>query len=93
VILVVDGEVSINGNVDFYGMLFARSNNNTARVRGNGNVKIFGSLVVEGNVNVTGSIDIVYDPTAATGNAGGAIPDSVRFGRVTGSWLDSQTGF
>ena len=93
VILVVDGEVRINGNVDFYGMLFARSNNNTAQVRGNGNVKIFGSLVVEGNVNITGSIDVIYDETAATGNAGGAIPDSVRFGRVTGSWLDSQTGF
>jgi hypothetical protein len=93
VILVVDGEVSINGNVDFYGMLFARSNNNTASVRGNGNVKIFGSLVVEGDVNITGSIDVVYDPTSATGNAGGVIPDSVRFGRVTGSWLDSQTGF
>lgn len=93
VILVVDGVVRINGNVDFYGMLFARSNNNTAEVLGNGNVKIFGSLVVEGDVNITGSIDLIYDNTSASGNAGGVIPDSVRFGRVTGSWLDSQTGF
>jgi hypothetical protein len=92
VILVVDGEVRINGNVDFFGMLFARSNDNTAEVRGNGNVKIFGSLAVEGDVNITGSIDLVYDNTSASGNAGGAIPDSVKFGRVTGSWLDSQSG-
>ena len=92
VILVVDGEVRINGNVDFFGMLFARSNDNTAEVRGNGNVKIFGSLVVEGDVNITGSIDLIYDSTSASGNAGGVIPDSVKLGRVTGSWLDSQTG-
>lgn len=93
VILVVDGDVSINGNVAFFGMLFARSNNNTAEVRGNGNVKIFGALVVEGDVNVTGGIDIVYDSTSASGNSGGAIPDSVRFGRVSGSWLDNEVGF
>lgn len=93
VILVVDGQVQINGNVDFYGMLFARSNNNSAQVLSNGNVQIFGSLVVEGDVDVTGSIDLIYDNSLASGNAGGPIPDGVRFGRVTGSWLDGQTAF
>ena len=92
VILVVDGTVSINGNIDFYGMLFARSNNNTASVSGNGNVKIFGAMIVEGNVNLTGSIDIVYQDTSATSGAYGGIPPNVKFGKVTGSWLDSRTG-
>lgn len=95
VVLVVDGQISINGNVDFYGMLFARSNTPEAdvdRVTGNGNVKIIGSLVVEGNVNITGSIDLIYDPTGVSGNPGGPIPPNVRFGKVSGSWLDSQTG-
>lgn len=94
-VLVVDGEVNINGNVDFYGMLFARSNTpeaNSDRVRGNGNVKIIGSLVVEGNVNITGSIDLIYDNSSVAGNPGGPIPPGVRFGKVSGSWLDSQVG-
>jgi hypothetical protein len=91
VILVVDGDVRINGNVDFYGMFFARSNNNTADVRGNGNVKIFGAMVVEGNVDITGSIDIVYDTTAVTPDPN-VLPASARFGKVTGSWLDNRVG-
>ncbi len=90
---MVDGELTINGNIDFYGLLFARSNNNTADVMARGSVKIFGSLIVEGNIDMAGNVDIIYDATSATGNAGGVIPDSVRFGRVSGSWLDSQTGF
>lgn len=90
-ILVVDGTASVNGNAVFYGMLFVRSNDNTAQLRGNGNVKVFGSVVVEGNVNVTGGIDIVYDNTSAASN--GEFPNSAKFGRVSGSWLDSRQGF
>lgn len=95
VIVVVDGDVRINGNLAFYGMLFARNdtvNSTAVRVSGTGNVKIFGSLVVEGSVDIHGNLDLVYDSTNVAGNPGGAIPDSVRFGKVSGSWLDSQTG-
>ena len=95
VVLVVDGEVKVNGNVAFYGMLFARSNTPEAsseRVKGSGNVKIVGSLVVEGSVNVTGSLDLIYDNSNVSGNPGGPIPPGVRFGKVSGSWLDSQIG-
>ncbi|WP_147653737.1 PilX N-terminal domain-containing pilus assembly protein [Vulcaniibacterium gelatinicum] len=91
VILVVDGNVSINGNVTFYGMLFARSNNNSAEVRGNGNVKIFGSMIVEGDVDLGGNIDIVYDDTSAS-SCTTCFPASAKFGKVPGSWLDSRTG-
>jgi hypothetical protein len=91
VIIVVDGSLRLNGNIDVYGMIFARSNNNTQDVRGNGNVKIFGSLVVEGNVNTTGSIDIIYDSTAASQDPN-RLPPGARFGKVTGSWLDSRVG-
>jgi hypothetical protein len=95
VIVVVDGAVRVNGNVDFYGMLFVRSNDTATtavRVDGTGNVKIFGSLVVEGSVDLHGSIDLVYDNTNVSGNPGGPLPSSVRFGKVSGSWLDSQLG-
>ena len=92
VIVVVDGDISINGNVDFFGMLFARSDNNTASVAGTGNVKIFGALIVEGNVDLHGSIDLVYQDTSSTSGPYGPIPPNVRFARVTGSWLDSRVG-
>lgn len=92
VIVVVDGQLKLNGNIDFYGMLFARSNNGTADVRGNGNVKIFGSLVVEGDVNTTGSIDLVYLDTSASSGPYGPIPPNARFAKVAGSWLDSRVG-
>jgi hypothetical protein len=91
VIVVVDGNVSINGNRTFFGMLFVRSNNDSAQVTGTGNFKIFGSLVIEGNINLTGSIDIVYDSTAASTNPN-ELPASARFGKVSGSWLDSRAG-
>jgi len=95
VIIVVDGSVRVNGNVDFYGMLFVRSNDTSTtavRVNGTGNVKIFGSLVVEGSVDLHGSIDLIYDNTNVAGNPGGPLPASARFGKVSGSWLDSQRG-
>lgn len=95
VIVVVDGDVTINGGLTFYGMLFVRSNDSATtavRASGTGNVKIFGSLIVEGSVDLHGTLDLVYDGTNVGGNPGGPIPDSVRFGKVSGSWLDSQTG-
>lgn len=95
VIVVVDGAVSINGNVNVYGMIFARSNNaaNTAdRVSGSGNVKIFGSLLVEGAVNLTGQPHLIYQDVSATSGSFGPIPRNVRFGKVSGSWLDNRVG-
>lgn len=95
VVLVVDGSVRINGNLDFFGMLFARNDNpedSSLRVSGNGNVKIVGSMVVEGSVKITGSLDLIYDNSNVGSNPGGPIAPAVRFGKVSGSWLDSQTG-
>lgn len=92
VVLVVDGDVSVNGNANFYGMLFARSNDNTASVAGSGNVKIFGSMIVEGDVDLHGNIDIVYDNTAAGSSCTTCLPPNAKFGKVSGSWLDSRVG-
>lgn len=95
VIVVVDGNVSINGNFDFYGLLFARSDNaasNADRVQGNGSPNIFGSLMVEGAVNVNGGLNLIYQDVSASGTPYGPIPQNVRFGKVSGSWLDSRVG-
>ncbi|GAB3357374.1 hypothetical protein [Lysobacter tyrosinilyticus] len=92
-IVVVNEYARLNGTI-FYGMLFVRSNNNGAYLRGNGQAKVFGAVVVEGDVKINGGIDIVYDDTAASGcTTTTCFPKTAKFARVPGSWLDSSTGF
>ena len=91
VIVVVEEEASINNNTIF-GMIFVRSNDQSAEFNGNGNAKIFGSLVVEGNIDLTGSIDIIYDNTGVSTDPF-TLPSNAKFARVPGSWLDATEGF
>lgn len=104
VIVVVDGDnqgaqgVRVSGNSVFYGMFFIRSryttnnNSNSVVLKGSGNVQFYGSVVVEGNVKITGGIRIVYENTN-TDVPGKPLPASTRFARVPGTWLDGQTSF
>ena len=91
VIVVLEGEAKVN-NTDFFGMLFVRSNTNTAEFNGTGNSKIIGSLVVEGNIDIAGTIDIIYDNTAINSDPN-TLPANAKFARVPGSWLDATEGF
>lgn len=92
VVIVVNGDA---GNVsfrnNFFGMLFIRSNNDAAQFSSNGG-RFFGSIVVEGEVDLTGNVYIVYDNTS-TDTPGKPLPANTRFAKVTGSWLDNNTGF
>jgi len=90
-IVVVNDTVTVGSNSLFYGMLFVRSENNTGQLTGHGNPKIFGSLVVEGTVNLTGNLDLIYSDTGAA-NPGDAPSEGTRFARVPGSWFDSMKG-
>lgn len=93
VIVVVEMDARLN-NTNFYGMLFVRSNdyiNNPASFRGQGNSTVIGSVVVEGNADITGSLTIIYDEAAVSGG-GDELPRNARFGKVPGSWLDSRSG-
>ena len=90
-IVVLEGEAKVN-NTDFFGMLFVRSNTNTAEFKGTGNSKIIGSLVVEGNIDIAGTIDIIYDNTAINSDPN-TLPANAQFARVPGSWLDATEGF
>ena len=107
VILVIDqsdkgaGDIQLDLNgtdAIFYGMLFVHDDvpktgsGDEPLVTGNGDQKIFGSLVVEGNVNISGNITVVYDDTSVSGDTH-KLPTSARFGRVAGSWLDSGKAF
>jgi hypothetical protein len=94
-IVVVNDSVTVGSNALFYGMLFVRAlpanGLNSASLTGHGNPKIFGSLVVEGNVNLTGNLDLIYSDTGAA-NPGDAPSESTRFARVPGTWFDSMKG-
>lgn len=106
VILVLNntskGQLSLGtsgGNLVFYGLLFVHddtpdtsSSSTTPLVTGQGGTKIFGALVVEGNVKMSGDLTVVYDDTSVSGDTH-KLPASARFGRVAGSWLDSGTAF
>ena len=90
-IVVLEGEAKVN-NTDFFGLLFVRSNNNSAVFKGVGNSKIIGSLVVEGDIDIAGTIDIIYDNTAVNSDPN-TLPSNAKFARVPGSWLDATEGF
>lgn len=90
VVVVVEQNVDIGAN--FFGLLFVRSKNNTADVNIQGNTKLFGALVIEGDIKVTGNIDIVYEDVSVSSDPF-TFPKSARFARVPGSWLDATTGF
>jgi hypothetical protein len=92
VVIVADGEVKVNGNFNLFGMLFVRDAGAGASFTGTGNVKVFGSAVVEGDVDIKGGFDIIY-VEATGGKPGSKLKQSTKIARLPGSWLDSQSGF
>lgn len=92
VVVVVNGNTAINGNFNFFGLLFIRDIGSGASLKGTGNVNIFGSVVVDGTVDVAGGFSIIY-VNSSTGTPGKKLPPTTRFARLPGSWLDNQSGF
>lgn len=92
VIVVADGAVKVNGNFNFFGMLFVRDAASGASLKGTGNDNFFGAVVVEGDVDIAGNFTIIYVNTS-TGTPGKKLPPTTRFARLPGSWLDSQIAF
>lgn len=79
VVIVVDGDASLTGNFEMYGVLYVRED-----LRANGTPRVFGSTVVQGNsTDVGGTPHFVFDPIAAEG-AGDL---GARSG-VAGAWRD-----
>jgi hypothetical protein len=74
-----------------YGMLFVHSDTHNIDMSGT-NSQVYGALVVEGDIKMTGNFTIVYDDTSSTSDPH-KLPKSAKFGRVPGSWLDSKTSF
>ena len=82
VIIIVDGELKINGTVTIYGILYCTSIawDNT----GMGNVNIYGAAVAEGSFSGTGTPTITYTPTV-TKKLNTELGEYVK---VIGSWRD-----
>lgn len=99
VILVVDNDITVGHTDLFYGMLFVRSPNtathlgSSATISGNASGKWFGSIIVEGAAShLNGTMDLIYMDTSA-GSPDDPLPDSTRFARLPGSWLDNRSAF
>lgn len=100
-IIVVFGAGDLGSNSVLYGMMFMHSSNvgsastascpSSCKFSMNGGT-IFGSLVVEGTVKMAGNPIIIYDDVSTSADPN-TFPPSARFARVTGSWLDSRSGF
>ncbi|MFP4639633.1 MAG: PilX N-terminal domain-containing pilus assembly protein [Guyparkeria sp.] len=79
VILIVDGDVTVDSNSELNGVLYVRGD-----IEGAGTPRINGALVAEGSVNKSGgNIEVLYDPLA--------VGLSSRLGSaasVPGTWRD-----
>ena len=100
-LVVTFGEADLGPNSVLYGMLFAHSNNiladNTSVCNPNCKFKmnggtVFGSLVIEGDIDMSGNPIIIYDDISISADVN-TLPSGARFARVPGSWLDFTTGF
>ena len=97
VIIVVFGSAVLKDE-RFYGLLFVHSDNLGVQNIASGyrldmqNATVFGSIVVEGKMSVTGNTVLVYDDTSLNLDPF-KLPTRIRFARLPGSWLDRQRGF
>jgi hypothetical protein len=97
VIIVVFGQATLK-NATLFGMLFVHSDNIAIENASSGyrfdmqGATVFGSVVVEGDISMTGNSVIVYDDTSLNTDPY-KLPSKARFARVPGSWLDRQQGF
>lgn len=90
VALVIDGDVDIQANTVIYGMVFAKRNlTQTSSVRIAGGMQLYGALVVEGQLEIRGSPQFIYNDQVLRN-----LMDSQalqRFGVLPGSWSDADS--
>jgi len=81
-VVVDDGQLKINANVEFYGMIYKRG---TDTVQVNGGPVIYGALVLDSQVDLgNGNVDLVYDSNVLQNlNKNNKI-----FAPLNGSWND-----
>jgi Tfp pilus assembly protein PilX len=84
VMLVVNGNIEVRGNMTFYGVLYCQ--NSTWDNTGGGNAQIIGAAISEGNFTATGTPDPTYDPNVLR-----RLRESTgQYAKVPGGWRDFQ---
>src|SRR5574338_310357 len=78
VILIVDGELSLSGSFDLYGVIYVRGD-----LTGSASPNIYGSMIVQGNVDIKGSPNIIFDPYGGSSLTHDGIAT-----KLPGSWKD-----
>lgn len=88
VVLVSDAKVSMAANSQYYGIIYVRSKAGTGDLfKASGTPQVYGSVILEGDANMSGSPTIVYNK-AVLQNIFNS-PNFVRYGSIPGSWSDS----
>jgi Tfp pilus assembly protein PilX len=84
VMLVVNGNIEVRGNMTFYGVLYCQDS--TWDNTGGGNAQVFGAAISEGNFTATGTPDPTYDPNVLR-----RLRESTgQYAKVPGGWRDFQ---
>lgn len=84
VILVVNGGLSLSGNMTIYGFIFVLGTTGITTLTGN--IAIHGALVTTDNLNISGNITLTYD-TSVLNNLKNQSGTSL-YAKIPGSWRD-----
>jgi len=84
VLVVVNGNFSLSGNVTIYGFIFVMGTNDITSFTGN--TEIIGSLVTTDTLNMTGSIELSYSSPVIINLQN--LPILSYFAKVPGTWRD-----
>lgn len=84
VLLIVNGNLALSGNLTIYGYIFTFGTNTIDSITGN--VNITGALVTAGELNITGSTVLSYNPSVITNLQN--LPATKYYAKVPGSWRD-----
>lgn len=79
VILVVDGDLTLSGDLVIFGVVFVRGD-----LRTNGKPKVRGAVVASGEVDSNGTMNIIYDPDAISN----IVKVTGTYATVPGTWRD-----
>lgn len=84
VLLIVNGNLSLSGNVTIYGFIFVIGTNDITSLTGN--TGIVGGMATSDDINISGNNQITYDPNVLKNLQSGS---SLRYyAKVPGSWRD-----
>lgn len=88
VTLIVLGDLTVAGTVDFYGFIYVGENSigHGGNIKGNGTFSAAGAVALEGTANVSGNFSLKFHPRLASGSTGAS--GGAGLNLVPGTWRD-----